>query len=198
MTHKEIVKSRENAQSPSEQAPAQVEEVIEVIEEEIIEEVAEPREMQDRVIYINRVAKVVKGGRRFTFTALVTVGDGQGRVGLGYGKARDVLSAIKKGQEKAKKDMIDVPIIKGTIPHSVKQKYSAAVVFLKPASPGTGIIAGGPVRSILEMAGVRNVLAKSLGRTSTRINVARATFEALRSLMPLDEVQARRRSSLEY
>lgn len=170
------------------------EELVEVIEEEIIEEVTEPVALQDRVIHINRVAKVVKGGRRFTFTALVAMGDGQGKVGLGYGKAGDVLSAIKKGQDKARKSMIEIPIIKGTIPHSVKQKYSAAVVFLKPASEGTGVIAGGPVRCLLEMAGVRNVLAKSIGRTNNRINVAKATFEALKSLKSLAEIRSRRRA----
>ena len=171
------------------------EEFVEVIEEEIIEEIAEPAQLLDKVIHINRVAKVVKGGRRFSFTALVTIGDGNGNVGLGYGKAGDVLTAIKKGQDKAKKAMIQVPLEKGTIPHSVKSKYGAAAVFLKPASEGTGVIAGGPVRSILEVAGVHNILAKSIGRTNNRINVARATFEALKMLRPLREVQARRRSS---
>src|SRR3990172_343935 len=148
----------------------------------------------DGVIHINRVAKVVKGGRRFTFTALVAMGDGQGRVGLGYGKATDVLSAIKKGQDKARKSMVEIPIVNGTIPHSVKQKYSAAVVFLKPASLGTGVIAGGPIRSILEVAGIQNILTKSIGRTTTKINVARATFEALKSLRTIEEIRSRRRS----
>ena len=170
------------------------EELIEVIEEEIIEEVYEPAQLMDRVIHINRVAKVVKGGRRFTFTALVAMGDGQGRVGLGYGKATDVLSAIKKGQDKARKSMVEIPIVNGTIPHSVKQKYSAAVVFLKPASLGTGVIAGGPIRSILEVAGIQNILTKSIGRTTTKINVARATFEALKSLRTIEEIRSRRRS----
>lgn len=192
MTETDRQQSPEGSQ---EQVPGQeVEEVLEVIEEEIIEEVTEPAELRDKVIHINRVAKVVKGGRRFTFTALVAMGDGQGQVGLGYGKAGDVLSAIRKGQEYARRSMINVPLVKGTIPHSVKQKYSAAVVFLKPASEGTGVIAGGPVRTILEMAGVRNILAKSIGRTNTRINVARATFEALKSLRSLREVEARRKS----
>ncbi|HDS29694.1 MAG TPA: 30S ribosomal protein S5 [Firmicutes bacterium] len=177
---------------PSDIIPQNETDVIEVIEEEIIEEITEPLAYQDRVIHINRVAKVVKGGRRFTFTALVAMGDGQGKVGLGYGKAGDVLTAIKKGQEKAKKAMIEIPIVKGSIPHSVKQKYSAAVVFLKPASEGTGVIAGGPVRSLLEMAGVHNVLAKSIGRTNNRINVAKATFEALKSLKSPEEIRARR------
>jgi small subunit ribosomal protein S5 len=171
------------------------EEVVEVIEEEIIEEISEPAALADRVIHINRVAKVVKGGRRFSFTALVTMGNGNGQVGLGYGKAGDVLSAIKKGQDKARKTMIEIPLEKGTIPHSVKCKYGAAVVFLKPASEGTGVIAGGPVRSILEVAGVQNILTKSIGRTNNRINVARATFKALKELRPLREVRSRRRSS---
>jgi len=173
------------------------EELVEVIEEEIIEEVMEPAVLEDRVIHINRVAKVVKGGRQFHFTALVTMGDRQGRVGLGYGKAGDVLSAIKKGQEIAKKSMITVPIEKGTIPHSVKMKYSAATIILKPASEGTGVIAGGPMRSILELAGIENILAKNISRTNTRINIARATFEALKELRPLREVHARRQSQTE-
>lgn len=172
-------------------------EVVEVIEEEIIEEVTEPAELLDKVIHINRVAKVVKGGRKFHFTALVTMGDGQGKVGLGYGKAGDVLSAIKKGQEHARKSMITVPIEKGTIPHSVKKKYSAATVLLRPASEGTGVIAGGAMRAILEVAGVHNVLAKSIGRTTNRINIARATFEALKELRPLAQVRSRRRSGAE-
>jgi small subunit ribosomal protein S5 len=173
------------------------EEVIEVIEEEIVEEFVEPAALQERVIHINRVAKVVKGGRRFTFTALVAMGDGMGNVGLGYGKAGDVLSAIRKGQDKAKKNMINVPLKNGTLPHSAREKYGAAVVFLKPASEGTGVIAGGPIRSILEVAGVRNVLAKNIGRTATKINVARATFNALSKMLPLDEVRARRASGSE-
>ena len=170
------------------------EEIVEVIEEEIIEEVTEPAQLVDKVIHINRVAKVVKGGRKFHFTALVTMGDGQGNVGLGYGKAGDVLTAIKKGQEYARKSMITIPIEKGTIPHAVQMKYSAAVVLLRPASEGTGVIAGGAVRAILEVAGIQNVLAKSVGRTNNRINIARATFEALKELKPLREVRARRQS----
>ncbi|HEX9744372.1 MAG TPA: 30S ribosomal protein S5 [bacterium] len=163
----------------------------------MVEEFVEPAALQERVIHINRVAKVVKGGRRFTFTALVAMGDGMGNVGLGYGKAGDVLSAIRKGQDKAKKNMINVPLKNGTLPHSAREKYGAAVVFLKPASEGTGVIAGGPIRSILEVAGVRNVLAKNIGRTATKINVARATFNALSKMLPLDEVRARRASGSE-
>jgi len=173
------------------------EEVVEVIEEEIVEEVSAPAELRDRVIHINRVAKVVKGGRRFTFTALVTMGNGNGQVGLGYGKAKDVLGAIKKGQDRARKSMIEIPLEKGTIPHSIKMKFGAALVYMKPASEGTGVIAGGPVRSILEVAGVRNILAKSIGRTNNRINVARAAFEALKALRPLREVRQRRHSGSE-
>jgi small subunit ribosomal protein S5 len=195
VTHRDIRQGPSGVRGPQDlRTGSSDEEIVEVIEEEIIEEVTEPAQLQDRVIHINRVAKVVKGGRRFTFTALVTMGNGNGQVGLGYGKAGDVLTAIKKGQDKARKNMIDVPLEKGTIPHSIKCKYGAAVVFLKPASEGTGVIAGGPVRSILEVAGVHNILAKSIGRTNNRINVARATFDALKQLKPLREVRARRRS----
>jgi small subunit ribosomal protein S5 len=172
-------------------------EIVEVIEEEIIEEVTEPAVLVDKVIHINRVAKVVKGGRKFHFTALVAMGDGQGRVGLGYGKAGDVLSAIKKGQEHARKNMVIIPIEKGTIPHSIKMKYGAATIWLKPASEGTGVIAGGPMRSILEVAGIQNILAKNISKTNTKINVARATFEALKELRTLKEVAARRSATHE-
>jgi len=175
-------------------SPVRPGDIIEVIEEEIIEEISEPAELLDRVIHINRVAKVVKGGRKFHFTALVAMGDGMGRVGLGYGKAGDVLGAIKKGQEYARKSMITIPLQKGTIPHAIVKKYSAAKVILRPASDGTGIIAGGPVRSILEVAGVHNILAKAIGRTNNQINVARATFEALKELKSMDEIRARRRA----
>ena len=173
------------------------EEIVEVIEEEIIEEVIEPAVLQDKVIHINRVAKVVKGGRKFHFTALVAMGDGQGRVGLGYGKAGDVLSAIKKGQEHARKNLVIIPIEKGTIPHSIKMKYGAATIWLKPASEGTGVIAGGPMRSLLEVAGIQNILAKNISRTNTKINVARATFKALKELRTLKEVSARRTATHE-
>lgn len=149
----------------------------------------------ERVVAINRVAKVVKGGRRFSFTALVVVGDGDGTVGVGYGKAKEVPAAIAKGVEEAKKHFFAVPRIQGTIPHPVQGEKAAGVVLLRPASPGTGVIAGGSARAVLECAGVHDVLAKSLG-SANAINVVHATVEALQSLEQPESVAARRGKSV--
>src|ERR1700729_4279420 len=145
----------------------------------------------ERVVAINRVAKVVKGGRRFSFTALVVVGDGNGMVGVGYGKAKEVPAAIAKGVEEAKKHFFRVPRIASTIPHTVQGEEAAGVVLLKPASPGTGVIAGGPVRAVLEGAGIGDVLSKSQG-SSNPINVVHATVAALKGLSRPEEIAAKR------
>lgn len=148
-------------------------------------------EFQDRVVEIRRVAKVVKGGRRFNFSALVVVGDGKGRVGVGLGKANSVPVAISKGQEKAKREMFDVPMRNTTIPHEVLGKFETATVMLKPASEGTGVIAGGGVRAVMELAGVRDVLTKALGST-TSINLVQATVDGLKQLRTKQQIEKAR------
>ena len=158
---------------------------------------AEKSQFLERVVTINRVSKVVKGGRRFSFTALVVVGDGDGTVGVGYGKAKEVPAAIAKGVEEAKKSFFRVPRIQGTIPHPITGEAAAGVVFLRPASPGTGVIAGGPVRAVLECAGIHDVLSKSMGSTNA-INVVHATVAALRGLEEPEAVAARRGLPLEH
>lgn len=150
----------------------------------------------ERVVTINRVSKVVKGGRRFSFTALVVVGDGEGTVGVGYGKAKEVPQAISKGVEEAKKNFFRVPMIRRTITHLVQGRDAAGVVLLRPAAPGTGVIAGGPVRAVLEAAGVHDVLTKSLG-SDNAINIVHATVAALKQLEQPEAVAARRGLPLE-
>ena len=156
----------------------------------------EPKLYEERVVNINRVTKVVKGGRRFRFSALVVIGDKKGKVGFGTGKAQEVPDAIKKAIEDAKRNLVEVPMYGKTIPHTITGKFGAGEVFLKPAVGGTGVIAGGPVRAVLELAGVEDILSKSLG-SSTPINIVRATFDAIANLRTAEQIATKRGLTVE-
>ena len=165
-------------------------------EEQKVVAAEEQPEFEERVVAINRVTKVVKGGKHMRFAALVVIGDKKGNVGFGTGKASEVPDAIKKAVEAAKKNMISVSVVNSTIPHSVTGVYGAGRVILKPAAPGTGVIAGGPVRAVVELAGISDILSKSLG-SATPINVVRATVEGLKSLETVEQVAQRRGLTVE-
>lgn len=165
-------------------------------DDERMEQFEEREELDERVVHIARTAKVVKGGRRFSFRAVVVVGDNNGRVGVGVGKAREVPEAIRKGSERARRSMRRIPLVGTTIPHPVLAKYGAAKVLLKPASPGTGVIAGGGVRAVVEAAGIKDILTKSLG-SSNILNVVRATMAGLEQLKDPEEEAQRRGRPLE-
>lgn len=153
-------------------------------------------ELKEKVVNINRVAKVLKGGRRFSFNAIVVVGDGNGVVGLGLGKANEVINAIAKGTDQAKKNLIKVSLINGTIPHPVKSKFGAGYIVMQPASPGTGVIAGGPIRAICEAVGITDILTKSLGSANPH-NMSKATFYALKNLISAESAAQKRGISIQ-